>query len=158
MKERKNKKFKKSYTILLIAFLVCLVGLKIWQYHWPEAVIELKGEKLTVLVAKTPYHWYRGLGKRETLGEYGGMLFLHPTMSEHGIVMRDMKFPIDIVWLDHGEVVDFAPNVPLEPEASEAELIRYFPRKPVNLVLELPAGWTLEHDLKIGDWMAVIEE
>lgn len=118
----------------------------------------LKGEPLLVQIARTPYHHKKGLGGRESLGKYDGMLFIFQFSGRVGIVMRDMEFPIDIVWLNKGEVVDIAPNVPIEPDVSEEELTRYYPRKNADLALELPGGWMESHDLRIGDVLTVVGE
>lgn len=142
----------------LVLFLGLAGFLKIQQIRWPDALVQLRGKELNVLVAKTPSHRFTGLGGRESLGEYNGMLFLFYTHRKHGIVMRDMKFPIDIVWLDRGRVVDVAAHIPLEPHTAEQDLRIYYPRKEANLVLELPAGWTVDHELKIGDRMEVLDE
>jgi len=34
----------------------------------------------------------------------------------------------------------------------------YLPRMEANVVLELPAGWTVRNDLKIGDKITLVEE
>lgn len=150
-------KLTKFQKIFLIVFVVSAAGLWLWGWRWPTAVIELKGESLQVLVAKSPRHQYRGLGKRDALAPYDGMLFVFTIPHRVGIVMRDMRFPIDIVWLDKGEVVDIAPRVPLEPGKEDGELTVYRPRLSANTVLELPAGWAEEHGLKIGDRLRVLE-
>ncbi|MFA4831317.1 MAG: DUF192 domain-containing protein [Patescibacteria group bacterium] len=152
-----NSKLSKFNLIILALFAVSVVGLKIWQYHWSDAVVEIKGEQLRVLVAKTPYQQKKGLGKRDSLGEYQGMLFVFSLPGRIAMVMRDMKFPIDIVWLNGTKVIDIAPNVQTE-DVPEEDLAVYYPRKAANLVLELPAGWAEEHDLRIGDVLTVVQE
>lgn len=147
-----------STVIIFIAVLVSALGLKLWQWHWPTSSIVLRGETLDVLVAKTPAHWYRGLGKRDNLGDSDGMLFLFPEAGRHGIVMRDMRFPIDIVWIEQGVVVDIAPRVQLEPGVEEKDLTVYYPRTDASVVLELPAGWADKHGLMIGGRVEVLEE
>ncbi len=155
----KNKRKLSKFQIIIIAiFVLSVVGVNLWQLHWPEARIRLKDQNLNVLVAKTPYHWHRGLGKRESLEQYDGMLFLYFNHARHKIVMRKMEFPIDIIWLDRGRVVDIAPNVKPEPGRDEERLTVYFPRAEANLVLELKSGWVQEHGLKIGDRMLIIQE
>lgn len=146
---------KKWYILFLIAIAVVFLGLKVWQFHWPKAEVELKGRHLTVLVADNSYHSYRGLGKRDNLGDCDGMLFIYSEKSRHGIVMRDMRFSIDVVWFDNGKVVDIAPNLPIEPGVPEGQLKIYYPRADTDLVLELPAGWAEEHKLKIGDRLKI---
>lgn len=153
----KNTKLGKFNLIILAIFVVSTIGLKLWQYHWPTAVLMLKDEPLLVQVAKTPHHQEKGLSERESMGKYDGMLFIFNMPFRVGIVMRDMQFPIDIVWLDGSVVADIAPNV-LPEDVSEERLRVYYPRKNVNLVLELPAGWAKDHDLKIGDELSVVSE
>lgn len=149
--------FKRSHVVFLIIFIIAVAGVNLWQrWYIPTAVLELKGTKLDVMVAKTPAQQYRGLGKRDSLDPYDGMLFLFWESAEYAIVMRDMEFPIDIVWLDQGVVVDIAPNVQTEQGADET-FTRYYPRKQANMVLELSAGWAEAHGLKIGDTMKVVE-
>ena len=150
---------KKKYLIIFVLFVLLTVFLKFWQvYYWSTAVIELKEQRLNVLVADTYARQYKGLGGRETLGNYDGMIFTYGVDDKYGIVMRDMSFPIDIVWLNKGEVIDIAPNVQVEPGVKEPNLRVYRPRKSGNAVLELRAGWVEANDLKIGDKLAVISD
>lgn len=144
--------------VVLGAFVICAIGLFLWQFRWPTATVVLKDTPLEVLVAKTPKHHFQGLGGRERLAPYDGMLFLFPFPRRIGIVMRDMNFPIDIVWLDGAEVVDFVTNVEPEPGVDEEDLTAYYPRAEVDIVLELPAGWADAHGLQIGDRLDVIDE
>ena len=83
------------------------------------------------------------------------MLFLFDGSSRQAMLMRDTLFPLDIIWLDRGIVVDMAPNVQTEIGRSEKQLTRYYPRAPANMVLEVPAGWLAEHSLKIGDKLSL---
>jgi len=151
---QKNPPGKK--TIALFVLLVAFSFVWLWGRHVPKAVVELSGERLYVAVARTPAHMYKGLGGRESMDSIDGMIFLFAYSDRQVIVMRDMVFPIDIVWLDQGVVVDIAPSVPVEQGIPEADLRRYIPRKPANAVLELSAGWAVKHSLKIGDRLTVI--
>lgn len=135
----------------IILFFSVAAFLFIWQRtYWPKATLEVNGTEIQVLVARTMYQQHRGLGKRTTIAPYDGMVFPHLLYGRHGIVMRDMRFSIDIVWLRDGVVEDYVTHVPLEPGVSEYELRRYFPRKDVNMVLELPAGRVDELGIGIG--------
>lgn len=145
----------KRLKIFLIVFVVALVGVQAYKLYWPKATIILKDQPLHVLVADNPYRHYKGLGGRESLAPYDGMLFLFAVPAQYAFVMRDTLFSIDIVWFMDGEVVDIAPRVPVEPGVKEADLKRYIPRKPATMVLELPAGWAEEHGLKIGDRLSI---
>lgn len=146
-----------SWKVFLAVFFLAMAGTVIWQRQYPIAKIRLKGELLGVLVADTPARQFRGLGGRDALAPYDGMLFVFGESDRHAFVMRDMRFSIDIVWLANGSVVDIAPDVPLDV-AKEKDLRRYTPRANANVVLELPAGWAERHHLAIGDASIVVDE
>ncbi len=156
--EEENKKLKTWHIVFLLILVVSFIGIEIWQLHWPEATIILKDTELNVLVAETPKHMYQGLGGRDYFGEHDAMLFVFGYKYKHGIVMRDMNFPIDIVWFSDGVVVDRVTNVQPEFDVPEDKLMVYYPRVDANSVLELPAGWVSRHNLKIGDKITLVEE
>ena len=155
MSEKRKKSF---YWIMFAVIIVLAIVLKIYQNHFPSANVELKGQELNVLIARTIYQQQKGLGDRESLDPYDGMVFIYSESKRPTMVMRDMEFSIDIVWFLDGEVVDIAPNLPLEPNVPEKQLTRYYPRKLANLVLELPAGWAQRNNLKIGDRIRLVED
>lgn len=138
-------------------FVLAVIILQFTKFHWPDAQVTLKDVPLNVLVAKNAYQQEKGLGGRDSLAPYDGMLFPFSFPARYGFVMRDMTFPIDIVWLNAGVVVDIAPNVQPEPGVAEEQLRRYLPRAEANLVIELPAGWVQAHNLQIGDRLVVPE-
>lgn len=46
-----------------------------------------------------------GLGERTGLGEDKGMLFVFPNEDKQGFWMKDMRFALDIIWLDKNKKV-----------------------------------------------------
>lgn len=143
--------------LVFIIFLIAVVGLQLYKLYWPKATVSLAGQTLHVLVADNSYRHYKGLGGRKELAPYDGMMFLFGLPGKFGFVMRDTLFPIDIVWLAGGQVVDIAPRVQPEPGVAEADLRRYYPRLPATVVLELPAGWSEKYGLKIGGTLRVLD-
>lgn len=148
-----------KFNIFLITiFLLASVGLWFTQgSDWPETKIKLGGEKLHVLVAKTNYQQKKGLGGREELTPYDGMLFRFYPDYEVPMVMRDMQFPIDIIWLQNNKVVDIEQNVQPEPDKSEPELTVYKPDQESDMVLEVSAGWVKKNKIKEGDKLKVLK-
>lgn len=118
---------------------------------WPKANVKIGGEVLKVLVANTPAHQVEGWSNKKDMGNYGGMLFVFPDFGQHTMVMRDMRFPLDIVWLNGNKIVEIAPNIQTEPGKTEAQLTPFFSSQPSNMVLELPAGFMDKTGIKIGD-------
>lgn len=151
----KRISFSKISIVVIITFFFSFAFLVFWQYRWPTEEVILRGEILTVQIAHTPNHWYKGLGGRTDIKGYDGLLFVYPSSDKYGVVMRDMLFPIDVVWLQRGEIVDMVADMPIEPGKKDGELTAYYPRLPVNMVLELPAGDIAKRGLKIGDKLGV---
>lgn len=148
-----------SFSLIVVLLIVgAFVALQFVRQQFPTAVIQVGEKKLYVQVADTIGRQHRGLGGREELLPYGGMVFPYFPARRVGIVMRDMEFPIDILWIRSGRVVDIAPNVQPEPGVPEAELQAYFPRTEADLILEAAAGFAETYEIKIGDPVTVIEE
>ncbi len=107
------------------------------------------GSKIMAELAMTEEERQRGLMFREDLGENQGMLFL---FSEEGIYpfwMKNMKFSIDILWLDKEKrVVHIEAEVPPCPRDPCPS---YAPAQEALYVLELKTGWTKRHGLKLFD-------
>ena len=72
---------------------------------------------------------------------------------EATFVMRDMRFPLDIVWVDAElRVRHVTANAPVpDPGTADAALVRYRPPGPVRYVLEINAGLAGVHGIGVGD-------
>lgn len=149
--------FKKWHFVLLSIIILAAIAFKVYGSLWIKHTVRLGGEEFKVLVADTQNHRIAGWSNHKDMGEYGGMLFVFPGAGQHTMVMRDMLFPLDIVWFNGRTIVDMAPNLPPEPEKNEAELTPYFARLPSTIVLELPAGFIKAHGLKIGDTIEILK-
>ena len=109
-----------------------------------------------VEVADTIVSRTRGLSGRAGLKENEGMLFVFGSPDMHGFWMKDMKFPIDIVWIRGEKIVGFAENTMPEPGKSLLNLRVYYSPEPADRVLEIKAGLVEKFGLKIGDTVRVI--
>ena len=152
-----SKKISGNWQLIILGIIIILsLCLKTYyDYYWPKAQVKIKNETFNVLVADNIKHWVKGLGGRKDLGEIDGMLFVFPVAEQHVFVMRDMKFPLDIIWVKNGEIVDMAPNVPLDPAKIEDELTPYAARDISDKVLEFGVGTIEKLHLKIGDKVTV---
>ncbi len=93
-----------------------------------------------------------GLSGREGLTKGTGMVFLFDTASYTSFWMKDMKFDLDILWIQDHQVVDVSRNV-VHPQGvvDDASLPRYTPKTPANFVLEVGAGEAQE--IRVGDYV-----
>lgn len=101
-----------------------------------------------VEIAATDAARTRGLMFRHGLKAGTGMLFV---FDEEGIFpfwMKNMQFPIDMLWLDRNKrIVDIKANV---PACTVDPCPVYTPSQVALYVLELPAGDARRHDLIPG--------
>lgn len=108
--------------------------------------IKCQGKLVSVELATDTQSQTNGLSNRRSLDKNKGLLFVFETVEKHGIWMKDMKFPIDIVWIDEGKkVIDIATKV--SPD-SYPEV--FYPAMPSRYVLEVNAGVVDEKNIKIG--------
>lgn len=94
----------------------------------------------------------KGLAKLDYLDVDRGMLFIFEQPGFYAIWMKDMKFAIDIVWIDENKtIVDTAEKIPPQPGRDDKELTVYKPSGIAKYVLEMNAGLIKLNDLKVGD-------
>ena len=134
------KKILFTILILLLFFTACT------SY---ENTLIINDAKINLLgIADTQEKSYMGLSFRESMCKKCGMLFPFEGKKEHSFVMRDMMFPLDIIWIDDNKIVKIDKN--LEPEGHETKNI-YRSGQPINNVLELNGGFTDKYNIKVGD-------
>ena len=155
IKKKKSIEFKKWLGIVLGVILLTVITLRFWPKSDRPAVIEVGGQKLSVLVADSFAEHYQGLSDRDTLEPYHGMIFLFDTKKTRTFVMRRMRFSLDIIWIDDTTIVDIASNLPPEPNIPESQLTLYTGKSPADKVLEVPAGFAERYGIKIGDRIVI---
>jgi len=106
------------------------------------------GKEISVEVADTVKKRSLGLGKRSGLENGWGMLFVFEKRKQHGFWMKDMQFPLDIIWLDNHRIVHIIRNV--QPAKSRAFPPVMTPPVAGNFVLEIDAGRADELKLQVG--------
>ncbi len=148
---------KKWHYIFFAVVILLFIGMRVYSYYWSKMTINMNGRILKVLVADTAQNRFKGWSNKKDMGRYDGMLFVFPEKGQHTMVMRDMKFPLDIIWLDGFTIIDMAPNLQPEKDRAEEDLTPYFARLPSTLVLEVPAGFIAQNKLKIGDRIEIIK-
>ncbi len=113
----------------------------------PKINFFINNSQFLVEVAQTNAEKSLGLSGREGLNTNAGMLFIFNKPSKQYFWMKDMKFPIDIVWIDENKkIVGFEENAKPEdyPEA-------YPSSQNVSYVLEISSGEVEKLGIKVGD-------
>ncbi len=136
-----------------LALLMVTIALGVGVYFLAAASslgrrnVAIGGEAFTLEVASDDESREQGLSGRDNLSQGAGMLFDFGKLGDWQIWMKDMRFNIDILWLDdNGKVVG------VETDVSPSTYPQNFGAdSPSRYVIELPAG-TAEHlGLRVGN-------
>ena len=160
LKERIGKyNFKKKlpYTIL---FLIVFIVLSFFYVRHLEnkSIGELAGynkvlwqignRTIDLEIANTPAQRYLGLSGRSDICPDCGMLFSFPKKEKQSFVMRNMNFPLDIIFIAEGKIIKIYHN--LSPEGSSPQNI-YDSEVPVDYVIELLGSRAKALKIEEGD-------
>lgn len=116
--------------------------------------ITIIGEnKFRTEIVRTEADRKQGLTKYKSIEDDYGMLFIFGRDDVRpSFWMKGMSFPIDIIWIDNGKVVQINKDVPVpEIRTLEADLPKYEPRQVVDYVFEIGAGVSDKKGIEVGD-------
>ncbi len=109
-----------------------------------SATVDLAHLKLEI--ADTPAERTQGLSGRASLPEDAGLFFVFEQPGLYEFWMKDMKFSIDIMWLDENyKVVGIKENA--TPESYPQT---FLPEQPALYALETNVGFVRKNNIKIG--------
>ena len=107
-------------------------------------VVHIDDVRLRVEVADSDVEREKGLSGRKEFGtKYNGLLFIFPDSDYHGIWMKDMYFPIDIIWIND-ELVVTEITKSVSPDSY-----------PYIFRPKQPAKYLIETDIHIVDTMGI---
>ena len=108
-------------------------------------------------LAETPEKRTQGLSGRPVLEDGTGMLFVFQEERQHTFWMKDMRFPLDMIWINSEcALADIIPDIPHPPpDQKNSALPTYSPSAPGSFVLELNAGVAAASGLQTGDMMTL---
>ena len=157
---------QRSTAVVGGAVAVCVVAaLLLWTGAWLKFVDPGSYERTTVTVAdengtelgavdaRVAQSWQQrlvGLSRTDALGADEGMLFVHDREASHGYVMRDMAFPLDIVFVAENGTITEIHHAPVPAEGTGEGGLREYGGVG-KYVLEVNRGWTNETGVTVGD-------
>ena len=110
-----------------------------------------------VEVVQSPEDVRKGLSGRDSIPEFGGMLFVFEKKKLYSFWMKDMRFPIDILWINDGRVVWIEKNAPPRPPGTpDTEFLTYTSPVEANSVLEIRSGMADRFGINIGDEAEIV--
>lgn len=140
--------------LLLLAMVVVVMACGAGPTFQPsEPVVIIAGVAFPVERAITPAQHVQGLSGRPKLDPGTGMLFIFDQELRRSFWMKDMHFPLDMVWINAQCVVaDITHNAPPPTRGqTTADLPLYTPKGPAMYVLEINAGEAESAGIQVGD-------
>jgi uncharacterized protein len=137
-----------SKTNILLAVLVTM-AVAFFFFEWiisPQTPLTIGGAEITYELADIESERSKGLSGRLSLSQKEGMLFVFDSPDMYSFWMKDMKFPIDFIWIDENrQVIGFLENISPNtyPET-------FSPPSPVKYVLEVNSGFVEKFGITVG--------
>lgn len=146
-----RKKIILAGILFLVLFLIIISVLGVMNSgEKPNLLkrIKINDKIITVELVLDPYSQYLGLSDRASLCDNCGMLFIFSEKQKAEFVMRDMNFPLDLLFIVNNRIVEINRN--LMPEGKQP-INNYQSFEPINMALELPGGYCQQNNIQIGD-------
>lgn len=116
--------------------------------------IKINNFQVDAEIADTIKKRAEGLSGKNSLSEEQGMLFIFSKPGKYSFWMKDMDFPIDIIWINKDlEIVEIKKNI-----APDSFPKSFFSSKLSQYVLELKSGTTEKYNIKEGDKVVILSK
>lgn len=115
-------------------------------YQPATADLRVDGKTLSLEIAATAAAQEQGLGGRPGMPDNHGMLFTFAQPNEQCFWMKDMRFPLDIIWLNSAKQVVYM-QANLSPGTYPE---KFCPSSPARYVIELNAGQAAQLGIRSG--------
>ena len=143
---------KENIRLLLGAAVVTFIGILLISFilsRESTGKVLINNQAFKVTVARSEKERQIGLSNTEQLNENQGMLFLFDRSDYHSFWMKNMKFPIDIIYINGDKVVTVIENAkPASDTGGNLEI--YQPTDKSDKVLEISAGLAKKYNIKRG--------
>lgn len=139
-------------TKILLAFfsLILVVIAFVFYQKLSIPIADIKAHEFQLLVARSETDKQIGLSKYNNLAADKAMVFIFEKPDYHRFWMKDMKFPIDLIFIKGNKIVKIYASAPIL-KTSVHDIPIYSPDSPVDKVLEINAGLSKKFNFKIGD-------
>lgn len=115
--------------------------------EYVQKEVDINNNIIKVLISDTDCKKTQGLSGVKSLKDSEGLLFVFDKAGNYGFWMKDMLFPIDILWIGD----DFK-IVGVEKSLSTSSYPNIFGEKyKAMYILELSSGYSVKNNIKVGD-------
>lgn len=145
------------FALFALLFLI-VIGISLSQNYLKNnplpflktSTITIGKQTFKLNVAKDSKEKEIGLSEKKSLPEDYGMLFPFEKPGYYSFWMRNMQFPIDIIFINGKKIVKIYQNLQV-PTTKEESLPIYQSEEPADKVLEINSGLSQKYNFKEGD-------
>lgn len=120
--------------------------------YYKDAYLVINEKNINIEIADSHNKRREGLSGRDSLNDDEGLFFKFEDVDYHGIWMKDMNFPIDIIWLSNTlQVIHIEENV--DPSTYPDSFV---PSKPAKYVLEVKSGFVKSNFVALKDQATIL--
>lgn len=170
MKDKKGDMW--SYLLLLVGVVIIILGgiylSNKLSDNSPDKIIEIdtlksdyhdgnvciKDNCFNINIVSTDKERIKGLSEQETLANNNGMLFVFDSEGNQSMWMKDMKFSLDLLWINNENKIVF-----LAYNQQPCDNNNYCPSitndVPARYVLEINGGLIDKLGIKSGDYAQI---
>ena len=138
-----------KFPVLILGILIVLIiAFLLFSYSLPKTPsAEINGRVFSLYLAQTSGEQSVGLAKYKKIDMNQGMLFLFSKPDYYSFWMKNMQFPIDIIFINGNKVVHVFQKVPV---SLNGNLPVYTTKTKADKVLEINAGLVKKYGIKVG--------
>jgi uncharacterized protein len=149
----------KKILLILAILVVVILGLYFIQKYSKNGILPIGNNIPTVTIGNNSFKvsiaasgkdQEIGLSETNSIAANQGMIFLFKVPGYYSFWMKNMKFPIDILYINNDTIVTII-NDAKAPKNSAESLTIYAPTQPADKVLEIQAGLSNKYHFKNGD-------
>ena len=108
----------------------------------------------SVEIVNTPQTRAQGLMYRDNIDDYTGMFFVMPNDVMLPFWMKNVKFPLDIIFIDKNlTIIDIAHDT---KPCTQSKCELFSPQVPYRYVLEVMGGSSKLNNIQVGDKIEVV--
>lgn len=144
----------KKLIIILFFLIICLVLIRYLQPAKNSPSLTINNKTFNIDIAKTDEQKAKGLSIYDKLPLNKGMIFTFGSSDYYTFWMKNMKFPIDIIYIKNNIIVDIFKNVP-NPKSENETLPIIRPKNDADTVFEINAGLSEKYNFKVGNTIKI---
>jgi len=142
--------------LLLILFLIIYLIIFFNKNGNNIKSVKINNIEINVETASSYYLQLKGLSGKKSLEDNQGMIFIYPDYQIRNFWMKDMNFPIDVLWIKDDTITGLQKNIQIFDK--NGKVSKFISPNPTNYVLELSAGFINKNNIKVGDKIKLIYE